>query len=86
MLLVTSEDKRAYIYNVPSSGATWPCLPDVTFKGHINHVTCGTFLDESHIITGALDKTLRVWSISKGKQTAKYKTKMVCHSFAYYFL
>ena len=66
MLLVTSEDSTASIWNVPSD-TTWPSTPHVTLKGHTGHVNGGAFLgDESHVITGSDDKSLRIWRISDG--------------------
>ena len=53
MLLATSDDKTASVWNVPY-GATWPSAPHVTFKGHTGGVEGGAFLgDESHVITGS---------------------------------
>ena len=73
MLLVTSDDISASIWNVPS-GTTWPDDPHVTLKGRIPYISAGAFLgDESHVITGSLDKSLRIWRTSDGVQTAKYK-------------
>ena len=81
MLLVTSDDKTASIWNVPSD-ATWSSSPKVTLKGHKDAVWGGAFLgDESHVITGSRDKSLLIWRTSDGVQTAKYKCdKEVCHA------
>ena len=73
MLLVTSGDNTASIWNVPSD-ATWPSTPHVTLKGHSNNVRGGAFLgDESHVITASLDKSLLIWRTSDGVQTANYQ-------------
>ena len=85
MLLVTSYDKTASIWNVPS-GTTWSSTPHVTLEGHTNQVWGGAFLgDESHVITGSRDKSLRIWRTSDGAQTAKYKCDgQVCHALSIY--
>ena len=83
MLLVTSHDHTASIWNVPSD-ATWPSTPHVTFKGHTSHVYGGAFLgDESHVITGSHDKSLLIWRTSDGVQTANYQCgERVCHTLS----
>ena len=84
MLLATSNDKTASIWNVPS-GTTWPSTPHVTLKGHTNSVTGGAFLgDESHVITGSYDQSLLVWRTSDGVQTANYLSDGVCHTLSIY--
>ena len=84
MLLVTSHDHTASIWNVPS-GTTWPTTPHVTLKGHSHKVRGGAFLgDESHVITGSYDYSLLIWRTSDGVQTAKYECGMVCHALSIY--
>ena len=81
MLLVTCNDHTSSIWNVPS-GTTWPSTPHVTLKGHADQVNGGAFLgDESHVITGSADESLRIWRTSDGVQTANYRCGKVCHSF-----
>ena len=85
MLLVTSEDMTASIWNVPN-GTTWPSTPHVTLKGHTNQVNRGAFLgDESHVITGSADKSLRIWSTSDGVQTVNHECKPVRHLWSFFF-
>ena len=83
MLLVTSDDKTASIWNVPTD-ATWPSTPHVTLKGHTEGVTGGAFFgDESHVVTGSRDKSLRIWRASDGVQTANYHCSgEVCHALS----
>ena len=77
MLMATSDDSSASIWNVPY-GTTWPSTPCVTLYGHTNEVSCGAFLgDESHVVTGSTDCTLRIWRISDGVQVAIYKCGLV---------
>ena len=84
MLLVTSSDHSASIWNIPT-GTTWPSTPRVTLKGHMEGVTGGAFLgDESHVITGSDDKSLRIWRTSDGVQTAKYPCAFVRHALSIY--
>ena len=85
MLLVTSADKTASIWNVPS-GTTWSTTPHVTLKGHASVVSGGAFLgDESHVITGSCDSYLRIWRTSDGVQTANYQCGgPVCHILSIY--
>ena len=83
MLLATSYDNTASIWNVPSD-TTWSNTPHVTLKGHTNQITGGAFLSESHVITGSYDKSLRVWRTSDGVQTATYECGQVCHSSSIY--
>ena len=83
MLLVTSAGTPASIWNVPYE-TTWQPTPHVTLEGHTQHVNGGAFLcDESHVITGSNDATLRIWRTSDGMQPAKYKCGYVRHSFIY---
>ena len=83
MLLATSRDYTASIWNVPYD-ATWSSTPRVILKGHNDAVNCGAFLgDESHVITGSYDKSLRVWRTSDGVQTANYECGKVRHSLVY---
>ena len=86
MLLATSVDETASIWNVPT-GTTWPSAPHVTLKGHTSHVYGGAFLgDESHVVTGSWDKSLRIWRTSDGVQTANYECGgNVCHSLVYLY-
>ena len=73
MLLATSDDKTASIWNVPS-GTTWSSIPYATFEGHKRDVRGGAFLgDESHVITGSYDGFIRIWRTSDRAQTANYK-------------
>ena len=75
MLLVTGVDTTASIWNVPT-GTTWSSTPHVTLKGHTDGVFGGAFLaigDESHVITGSFDKSLRIWRTSDGVPTANYE-------------
>ena len=85
MLLVTSDDSTASIWNVPYD-ATWSSTPHVTLKGHTGSVCGGAFLgDESHVITGSNDESLLIWRTSDGVQTAKYKYGAeVCHALSIY--
>ena len=128
MLLATSEDKTASIWNVPSD-ATWSSSPHVTLKvlqsnvhrgdlsddtsdvdiseeeesydddiseeesetsddddAYLRAVTCGAFLgNESRVITGSFDKSLRIWRTSDGVQTAKNKCgEQVRHALSIY--
>ena len=85
MLLVTNEGKTASIWNVPS-GTTWTTTPHVTFKGHRNHVLSGAFVgDESHVITGSSDSSIRIWRTSEGVQTANVTcNEEVCHALSIY--
>ena len=87
MLLATSNDETASIWNVPSD-ITWPSTPHVTFKGHTDCVRRGAFLgDESHVITGSDDKSLRIWRASDGVQTAHYQCgESVCVSIVSFLL
>ena len=81
MLLATSSDKIAYIWKI-SSGATCPTSL-VMLKGHTEGVNGGAFLgDESHVITGSPDNSLRIWRTSDGVQTAIYPycVGQVCHA------
>ena len=80
MLLATSDDGTASIWNA-SSNSTWSFTPHVTLKGHTNFLNGGAFLgDESHVITGSGDFSLRIWRTSDGVQTAKYQCDgEVCH-------
>ena len=74
MLLATSGDNTASIWNVPY-GTTWPSTPHVIIKVHTGDVSCGVFLgDESHVITGW---PLRIWRISDGVQTANSESGYV---------
>ena len=85
MLLATSFDNTATIWNVPT-GTTWPSIPHVTLKGHTDQVRGGAFLrDESHVITGSGDGSLRVWRTSDGVQTANYESGNVCHTHTFLF-
>jgi len=85
MLLATSRDMTASIWNVPS-GTTWPFSPHVKLECHAREITCGAFLgDESHVITGSWDTSLLICRTLDGVQTANYKSYgAVCHSFVYY--
>ena len=85
MLLATSSDCTASIWNVPYD-ATWSSTPHVTFKGHTGGVNGGAFLgDESHVITGSHDESLLIWRTSDGVQTANYECgEEVCHALSIY--
>ena len=85
MLLATSGDNTASIWNVPN-GTTWSSTPHVTLKGHADILRGGAFLgDESHVITGSQDKSLRIWRTSDGVQTANYECgERVCHALSIY--
>ena len=73
MLLATSDDITASIWNVPS-GTTWPSTPHVTLIEHSHQVNGGAFLgDESHAITGSADESLNIWRTSDGEQTVNYE-------------
>ena len=87
MLLALSDDYTASIWNVPSE-TTWPEDPHVILEGHTRQVNGGAFLgDESHVITGSADRSLRIWRTSDGVQTAKYECdKSVRHVCAFYLL
>lgn len=80
MLLATSDDKTASIWNVPSE-PTWPLAPRVAFDEHVDGVVGGAFLtSESHVITGGRDKFLSIWRTSDGmKTTARQCGEEVCH-------
>ena len=83
MLLATSYDKTASIWNVPND-TTWSPTPHVTLKGHTNAVTGGAFLSDEHVITGSVDMSLRTWRTSDGVQTANYASGgEVCLSLVY---
>mgnify|MGYP002387259097 CR=1 FL=1 len=86
MLLVTSNDKTASIWKVPSN-ATWPTTPHVTLKGHTNALYGGAFLgDESHVITASEDKSLLIWRTSDGVKSANYECSGgVCNLLVYYY-
>ena len=83
MLLATSNDNTASIWNVPN-GTTWPTTPHVTLK-HTNTVTGGAFFgDESHVITGDCNGYLSIWRASDGIQTPNDPySGQVCHLLAY---
>ena len=85
MLLATSDDNTAFIWNVPY-GATWSTTPHVTLKGHTSCVICAAFLgDESHVITGSSDKSLRIWRTSDGVQKDGYDSYFsVRHPIIYF--
>ena len=74
LLLVSSGDKTASIWKVPSGTAKWSSTPHLTLKGHTEGVLASSFLgDDSHVITGSYDSTIRVWRTSDGKQTAVHQ-------------
>ena len=81
MLLATSGDGTASIWNVPLD-ATWSSTPHATLKGHTSGVRGGAFLgDESHVITGSPDQSLLIWRTSNRVKTANYKCGgQVCHA------
>ena len=83
MLLVASEDGATTIWNVPSDIAR-PFTPHVSLEGHEGAVYGGAFLgDDAHVITGSVDRSLRVWRTSDGVQTANYDCGgKVCHAFS----
>ena len=80
MILASDSDYTLYILSV-QSGPSKSSTRHVTLKGHTGGVTGAAFLgDESHVITGSLDSSLRVWRTADGVQTAKYDChEMVCH-------
>ena len=80
MILASGSVNILYIMNV-QSGPSKSSTHHVTLKGHTGGVTGAAFLgDESHVITGSLDGSLRVWRTADGVQTAKYDCpEMVCH-------
>ena len=85
MLLTTSEDMTAFIWNVPS-GNTWPKAPHVTFKGHPDYVCGGTFLgSDANVITASFEGSIRIWRSVDGVQTANYHSLWVGHLFAYFY-
>jgi WD40 repeat protein len=44
-----------------------------TFEGHEDSVTCCCLTpDGQKLITGSLDKTVRVWDIAEGREHCKY--------------
>ena len=72
MLLATSADRTASVWNVPS-GTTWSTTPHVTLEEHEEPVYGGAFLgDESYVVTGSDDGSLLIWRTSDGVQTANY--------------
>ena len=83
MLLATSGDDLASIWNVPSGTATWSSTPRATLVGHIN-VNDGAFLgDESLVITSG-DRTVRTWSTLDGTEVEKFDCdEKVRHRFIY---
>ena len=84
MLLATSEDKTASIWNV-SSDTTWSSTPHVTLRGHTTDVRGGAFLKDDLVVTASFDESLRVWRASDGVQTAEYRSEVVRHSYIYLY-
>ena len=77
MLLATCDDRTASIWNVPNK-TTWSSTPHVTLEGHVGGVRGGAyFCDESHVITGSFDGSLRICRTSDGMQTANYQCGQV---------
>ena len=74
LLLATSRDCNASIWDIPDSGAAWPTSPRVVLSGHTRTITGGAFLgDASHVVTSSLDASLRVWRVDDGSQTFRRK-------------
>mgnify|MGYP001073116602 CR=1 FL=1 len=83
MLLATSADGVASIWNVPSGTATWSSTPRATLKGHIN-VNDGAFLDDESLVITSGGRTVRRWRTLDGKEVAKFDCdEYVRHCFVY---
>lgn len=86
MLLATSNDKTASVWNVPY-GTMWSFTPRVALKGHKSAVNGGAFLgDESQVVTGSVDNSLRTWSTVNGAQTGNYDCGYVRHALFYFYI
>ena len=45
-------------------------VPMLTLSGHTEAVSCMDWMDDTSLITGSWDHTLRVWDMKEAKQSA----------------
>ena len=55
--------------------------PGVTLNGHSEAVTCVRFFDDgTRVVTGSVDKTVRIWNATNGLEVAKIETPAAIHA------